>query len=122
MKGELVEVAFEEGGREILIARADVLRSWWRRARGLLGTRLGSGARCVLLTPCMSVHTFGMCYAIDVALVGESGEVLGSWRGLRPGRLVRARGACHALERPSTPEPWPRVGEQLGIRIYDRET
>ena len=81
MKGELVEVTLEESGREVVVAWAEVLRSWWRRARGLLGTRLDSGARCVLLTPCASVHTFGMRYAIDVALVGESGEVLGSWRG-----------------------------------------
>ena len=122
MKGELVEVTLEEGGREAVVARAEVLRSWWRRARGLLGTRLDSGARCVLLTPCASVHTFGMRYAIDVALVGESGEVLGSWRGLRPGRLVRVRGACHALERPSVPGSWPCVGQQLGIRIVDEET
>lgn len=122
MKGELVEVALEESGREVVVARAEVLRSWWRRTRGLLGTRLDSGARCVLLTPCASVHTFGMRYAIDVALVGESGEVLGSWRRLRPGRLVQARGACHALERPSMPGPWPCAGQQLGIRIVDEET
>ena len=122
MKGQVVEVTLEESGREVVVAQAEVFRSWWRRARGQLGTSLDSGARCVLLTPCASVHTFGMRYAIDVALVGESGEVLGSWRGLRPGRLVRARGACHALERLSMPGPWPCVGQQLGIRIVDEET
>ena len=122
MKGELVEVTLEVDGREVVVARAEVLRSWWRRAWGLLGTSLDSGARCVLLIPCASVHTFGMRYAIDVALVSESGEVLGSWRRLRPGRLVRARGACHALERPSMPGPWPCAGQQLGIRIVDEET
>lgn len=89
---------------------------------GSVGDASGLGRQMRVLTPCASVHTFGMRYAIDVALVGESGEVLGSWRGLRPGRLVRARGACHALERPSVPGSWPCVGQQLGIRIIDEET
>ena len=44
------------------------------RARGLLG-RDGIGGALVL-TPCRSVHTLGMRFAIDVAYLDEQGVVI----------------------------------------------
>ncbi len=94
-----------------------VLRRWWERARGLLGTwRHGAGAVPVLLLGCSSVHTFGMRYAIDVSMADEAGRVLASWRALPPGRVVWARGARHVLERPSSAGPWPGPGDQIVLR------
>ena len=51
-----------------------LLSTWGERLRGLLGT--GPDAEPAMLVRCGSVHTFGMTYALDVALVGELGEVL----------------------------------------------
>lgn len=93
-----------------------VVSDFLGRLRGLLGLRRDD-ARSVplLLARCPSVHTIGMRYRLDVALVDEEGLVLGSWRGLPAGRVVRRRGARHALERPSADEPWPVEGSQVEL-------
>ena len=94
-----------------------VLAGWRERLVGLLGTRRTDlRARPVALVSCRSVHTFWMRYALDVALVASDGTVLGSWRGLPPGRLVWRAGASLALERPSGLAPWPREGERVVLR------
>lgn len=111
-------VEFDAGdGRGCWSVRALVISSFMGRLRGLLGTRRGD-ARSVplLLANCPSVHTFGMRYPLDVVLVDERGLVVGSWRELPAGRIVRKAGARHAIERPSSAEPWPVVGSQLELR------
>lgn len=88
-----------------------VLRTWAERLRGLLGT--DSRARPVLIARCGSIHTVGMSYAIDVAFVGDGGEVLRSERALPAGRVRSCPGARCVLERPAREGPWPERGERL---------
>ncbi len=110
-------------GGEVLVrgtsgwrGRARLLASPWLRLRGLLGTCRGDElARLVLLTPCSSIHTFGMAYAIDVAFVSAAGVVVGSLRGVGPWRVESALGARYVLERPSSTAPWPQAGEELWL-------
>ena len=91
-----------------------VLSSWTERLRGLLGT--GRDARPVLLVRCGSVHTFGMRYPIDLAFVGEQGEVLMVRRGVGPGHVCSCAGAECVAERPAVEEgEWPVEGEHLWI-------
>lgn len=91
-----------------------VLSSVRQRLCGLLGTKRGQEtARPVALVDCGSVHTLGMAYGIDVALVDASGTVLAIWRGMRPGHVFGARGAVCALERPMSRAPWPKRGSRL---------
>ena len=47
----------------------EVLSSWLARVCGLLGPP--ERGRAVLIERCRSIHTFGMRFAIDVALVDE---------------------------------------------------
>ena len=86
-----------------------VLTTWAERLRGLLGTSASAGA--VLLARCPSIHTFGMRYSIDVALLGELGEVLVSRRGLPPREFLSHPDACCAIERPAAEGEWPERGE-----------
>lgn len=58
------------------------------RSRGLLGASSFAGA--LLLTPCRSVHTFGMRFTIDVAICDRSGRVLAVHQ-LPPGRVTLPR-------------------------------
>lgn len=90
-----------------------VLSSWFERLVGLLGT--GPSAQPVVLMRCGSIHTYGMAYPIDVALVGRRGEVLVSERALPPGRVLSHAAAFCAFERPASPFPWPVVGETLCV-------
>jgi len=68
--------------------------SYGSRRRGLLGRDGVEGA--FWLMPCRHVHTFGMRFAIDVALVSREGQVL-SVQTLRPGRLSAVRRRCHSV-------------------------
>jgi len=73
-------------------------RNAWERLRGLLGRpRLGRDEG-LLLSPCHSIHTIGMGYAIDVVYLSDQGEVLKVCGGLPPLRLSRCRGAAMTLE------------------------
>lgn len=90
-----------------------VLSTWAERLRGLLGTN--EGAAPVLLVRCPSIHTFGMRYPLDVALVGELGEVLAVRRGLPPREFLGHPEACCAIERPASPGEWIEEGEHLWV-------
>lgn len=100
-------------GSEGFSAEYRVLRGWAERVRGLLGTQ--PNAQPVALVECPSVHTFGMRYPIDIALVSAEGRVLACPRGVAPSKVVRALGARMAFERPMNPGPWLREGEYLQV-------
>ena len=89
------------------------LSGWVERMRGLLGT--GPEASPVVLVRCGSVHTFGMRYPIDVALVGERGEVVRVCRSVEPGRFCSHPDASCVIERPSRPGEWIEEGEHLWV-------
>lgn len=120
MSWERVTLGFGEGPLgDVVVARP--LRTWWERLRGLLGTRLGDGcAQPVLLVHCDSVHTFGMAYAIDIALMAADGSVVHAERGVRPGHVVSAHGSVLVLERPSTEGPWPVGGEHVQCLSWEK--
>ena len=73
---------------------------WWSRLRGLLGRRplAGDAAEALWLSPCSSVHTFGMGYPLDLLFLGRQGEVLGWREGVKPWRAGAHRGAHATVE------------------------
>jgi uncharacterized protein len=74
----------------------EIAASYGTRRRGLLGRDGLDGA--LLLTPCGSVHTLGMRFAIDVAYLDRRMRVL-AVRTVRPGRMPLPRlRARHVLE------------------------
>jgi uncharacterized membrane protein (UPF0127 family) len=80
-----------DGRREAPLELAD---TYGRRRKGLLGREGIDGA--FWLTPCRHVHTFGMKFAIDVALVDKKGTVLVA-QTLTPGRLASVRRRSHSV-------------------------
>ena len=90
-----------------------VLGGWLERLRGLLGT--GPDARPVMLVRCGSIHTFGMTYPIDVAFLGELGEVLSVRRSVAPRELCSCIDAACVIERPAREGEWLAEGEHLWI-------
>ncbi|MFC3233985.1 DUF192 domain-containing protein [Streptomyces nitrosporeus] len=90
-----------------------IAASYRARAKGLLGVDGVDGA--LLITPCGSVHTFRMRFAIDVAYLDRRFRVL-AVRTMKPGRLglprLRAR---HVLESEAgAMEAW---GLRRGARV-----
>jgi uncharacterized membrane protein (UPF0127 family) len=108
---ELVRVVADERPEEL--RELVVLGTWAKRLRGLLGT--DERARPVLLTRCRSIHTCGMRYALDVAFVGERGEVLSVLRGLAPRRHASCTRAVCVAERPAGEGEWFEEGQHLWI-------
>ncbi|MBM7437348.1 DUF192 domain-containing protein [Streptomyces sp. HB132] len=90
-----------------------IAASYRARARGLLGVDGVDGA--LLITPCGSVHTFRMRFAIDVAYLDRKFDVV-AVRTMRPGRfgLLRLR-ARHVVE--SEAGAMERWGLRPGTRV-----
>ena len=82
-------------GRDAAVP-VEIAATYGPRRRGLLGRDGIDGA--MLLTPCNSVHTFRMRFAIDVAYLDRELRVI-DIRTMGPGRLGRPRlRARHVLE------------------------
>ncbi|RMH93827.1 DUF192 domain-containing protein [Lysobacter pythonis] len=83
----------DSGG--IVVARVWLANRWWSRLRGLL---LRPHQEALLLTPCASVHTFGMHYPLDLVFLDRQGRVCGWQSNLRPWRTATCRGAAATVE------------------------
>ena len=88
-------------GRE-LGSRIKVADGWLSRLRGMLARPAPLPGEGMLLSPCRSVHMFGMRFPLDVAFLDAEGSVLARYPTLRPGARTRwHRRAAHALELPA---------------------
>ena len=83
-------------GHEVPVAHG--LRA---RLLGLALLRLDRAGPGLLIPRCASVHTFGMCFALDVVFLDSSGRALRQVRGVPPWRIVALRGAHAVLETPA---------------------
>ena len=72
--------------------------SFVTRALGLLVGKPLEAQEGLLISPCASIHTFGMRYPIDVLFLDRDGNVLRVCDAVRASRLRWARGARAALE------------------------
>ncbi len=71
---------------------------YFLRLRGLLGRELREDEG-LILTPCSSIHTFGMAYEIDAVYLDKAGVVLRVDAALPRGKAWPGqRGARHVLE------------------------
>src|SRR6476646_4417742 len=97
----LVRVMNSRLGRE-LGDRIGMADSWMARLRGMLARPEPGPGEGLLLTPCSSVHMFGMRFPLDVAFLDREGIVVAVYPSLAPGSRTRwHRNAAHALELPS---------------------
>ncbi|WP_228990408.1 DUF192 domain-containing protein [Streptomyces sp. DH8] len=108
-------VGTDSGARQVPLR---IAASYRARTRGLLGRDGIEGA--LMLTPCGSVHTFGMRFAIDVAYLDRTFRVL-AVTTMRPGRLglprLRAR---HVVE--AEAGAMERWGVRPGVRMEPAAT
>lgn len=106
-----------------LPSRLSVAAGFLGRLRGLLGSDAEeTRGSWLLIVPCSSIHTLGMRYAIDIAFLGERGEVLRVEEAVRPGRLrLGARGAVAVVERPAGGggEVWLKPGAKAPVNVLD---
>jgi uncharacterized protein len=77
-----------------------VLTRFWERARGLLLREVLLDQGGVLITPCHSIHTFGMTRAIDVIFLDGLGWVKEIRSDVKPCRAImrKSREVLNTLE------------------------
>lgn len=75
--------------------------TFFRRLKGLLGTKNLPPGQALWIYPCNSVHTFGMNYAIDVVFLGGVHQVLKVVQAMQPGRMAFCRSAQSVVELPA---------------------
>jgi uncharacterized membrane protein (UPF0127 family) len=87
-----------ETGR-VVLQRVQIADTFWRRLIGLLGRRSLDRDEGLLLRRCRSVHTCGMRFPIDVALLDAEQVVLRVYSAVPPWRFVMSvKSACMTLE------------------------
>jgi uncharacterized protein len=97
----LVRVVNTGQDRE-LGARIGLADGWVARLRGMLARPAPVPGEGLLLTPCRSIHMYGMRFPLDIAFLDANGAVVATYRSLQPGARTRwHRSAMHALELPA---------------------
>lgn len=109
----MCRVSLTSDSRPQVAISFQVLNSWFKRLRGLLGT--DDDADPVALMRCGSIHTFAMSYPIDIAFVDERGLILDAIRALAPNKRASNPHAFMTLERPAEDSPWFEIGERLSM-------
>ena len=88
----------ESGAR--IVQELWLAATFWRRLKGLLGTKELLPGQGLLIRPCNSVHTIGMAYALDVVFLSRDFQVLRVVENLRPRRFACHFAAHQVLELP----------------------
>jgi uncharacterized membrane protein (UPF0127 family) len=111
----LLRVVNTRRNRE-LGSRIGLANRWLARLRGMLGRPAPAAGEGLLLTPCRSIHMYGMRFSLDVAFLDAEGAIIAMYPSLAPGARTRWHGrAVHALELPSgtLSETGTLVGDSL---------
>ena len=95
-KPPLVTLTHEDG--TVVCERCTVASTPLRRMKGLLGKSELPPGEGLLIRPASSIHMFFMRFAIDVVFVDKELVVRKVARGVKPWRVVFARGARSVIE------------------------
>ena len=75
--------------------------SFFSRLKGLLGTKKLAEGAALIISPCSSVHTFGMSYPIDVLFIDANDKVVKIVNALEPGHIAACRSGSYVIELPA---------------------
>ena len=91
----------ENGTKATLVAgHAWVADCFWKRLKGLLGTKSLKVGQGLVIKPCNSVHTFGMTYPIDVLFMDSDDRIVKIIAGMKASRMGMALGSSYVIELP----------------------
>ena len=90
------------GRNRELGTRIGLADSWLMRLRGMLARPAPAAGEGLLLTPCRSVHMYGMRFSLDIVFLDANRAIVAAYRSLPPGARTRwHRNAVHVLELPA---------------------
>jgi uncharacterized membrane protein (UPF0127 family) len=99
-----------------------VANKFFSRLKGLLGTAGLAAGSALVITPCSSVHTFGMGYPIDALFIGAGNKVLRVVSELKPGRMACCSGSLCIIELPAGTAEASRTiaGDEVAITVHEQ--
>lgn len=101
--------------------RIEIADNFWSRLRGLLGRDNLATSEGLIISPCSSIHCFGMKFAIDAIFLDKDYRVVAVCADMKPGAMASNRKARHVLELRAGEAARHniQVGEQLRIEPLD---
>lgn len=72
--------------------------NFFERMRGLLFKEKLKSNAGLIISPCSSVHTFGMKYTIDVVFLDKELTIVKLVKSLKPWRMTASHASCIVLE------------------------
>jgi len=118
--GMMSEIRVENLTRgRTLVTKGRVADTFWRRLRGLMGSRPLKPGEGVLVVPCRAIHTHFMRFPIDVLYVNAAMEVIGIDEKLPPWHFgAPRRHARFVIELPAgtVEATGTRLGDRLEVR------
>ena len=84
-------LAGREADNKILARNAHTANTFVSRFLGLMFRASFGRYDALVLSPCGSVHTFFMRFAIDVVCTDEAGRVVGMFRNMKPWKVFAPR-------------------------------
>jgi len=102
----------------VIVSHLETAATLGRRVRGLLGRRGLPPGHGLHITPCRSIHTWGMLFTIDVLFLDRDETVVKIARNVRPFRCRCGGRRAHSVIEVAT--GWldadvVRVGDRLAI-------
>ncbi|MDD4601999.1 hypothetical protein SDC9_14761 [bioreactor metagenome] len=85
----------------LLANQARMADSFFKRLRGLLGTKQLPMGEGLIIKPCSSVHTFGMAYHIDVLFIDKDNSIVKIAADLGPRQMAVCSGSAYVIELPA---------------------
>ncbi|MEI8012172.1 MAG: DUF192 domain-containing protein [Candidatus Omnitrophota bacterium] len=71
----------------VLCTRAEIAKTPFVRARGLLGRTIFEKGQGLVITACNSIHMFFMKFSIDAVFINQQGIVVGLVKNIKPNRI-----------------------------------
>ena len=108
---------FNETQGALIAERLCLADTFWKRLRGLLGTREFPAGNALLIQPCSGVHMFGMRYPLDLLFVDDRDVVVETVESLAPGRIKSCRRAAYVVELPcgAVESSRTRIGDRIKV-------
>jgi len=108
--------AYNRTRDSLLVESVRVAAGFFQRGKGLLGLKRLDGAEGLWLSPCNSIHSFGMAFEFDALFLDETRKVLALYPSFRKNRISGIiRNARGVLEMPAG--TIRRSGTEVGDEI-----
>ena len=108
---------YSRDGKVLIADQVELAKKFLPRLRGLLGRKSLDEGEGLLLSPCSSIHCFGMRFPIDAIFLDKQYRVVAIHPNMKPGAMASHRQARYVLELKAGEAERHNleVGEQLRI-------